>query len=86
VQELDAVMLAHFSTSLAAGAVRQQLSKPVLTAPNSAVQRMRSLIEGSMPAQHISQLQISENVFPSPSRDGGGRLIHYGWIGIEQRD
>jgi Asp/Glu/hydantoin racemase len=41
----DAVMLAHFSTSRAAADVRAVLDVPVLTAPDAAVQRMRSLVE-----------------------------------------
>jgi Asp/Glu/hydantoin racemase len=42
----DAIMLAHFSTSRAAEAVRKVVKEPVLTAPDSAVERMRSLVEG----------------------------------------
>jgi len=42
----DAVMLAHFSTSRAAAAVRQVVGVPVLTAPHAAVERMRGLVEG----------------------------------------
>ncbi|HEY1411534.1 MAG TPA: aspartate/glutamate racemase family protein [Rhodopila sp.] len=41
----DAVMLAHFSTSRAASAVRAVLDVPVLTAPDTAVERMRGLVE-----------------------------------------
>jgi len=41
----DAIMLAHFSTSRAAQAVRQVVDIPVLTAPESAVDRMRAMIE-----------------------------------------
>lgn len=44
---LDALMLAHFSTARAADAVRSVVDIPVLTAPESAVSRMRSLIEGT---------------------------------------
>lgn len=40
----DAVMLAHFSTSRAAEAVRAVLKCPVLSAPDAAVQRMRTLV------------------------------------------
>jgi Asp/Glu/hydantoin racemase len=43
---MDAVMLAHFSTSIAAGAVRGKIRPTVLTAPHSAVQRMKHFIEG----------------------------------------
>jgi Asp/Glu/hydantoin racemase len=42
----DAIMLAHFSTSRAAQAVRNVVgSTPVLTAPDAAVDRMRAMIE-----------------------------------------
>ncbi len=41
----DAIMLAHFSTSRAAEAVRRMVSVPVLTAPDAAVEKMRSLVE-----------------------------------------
>lgn len=41
----DAIMLAHFSTSRAAEAVRKVVNVPVLTAPEAAVTRMRSLVE-----------------------------------------
>jgi len=44
--ECDAIMLAHFSTSKAAAAVRKVVSVPVLTAPDAAVERMRGLVEG----------------------------------------
>jgi Asp/Glu/hydantoin racemase len=46
----DAVMLAHFSTSRAAADVRAVLDVPVLTAPDAAVQRMRSLVEANAAA------------------------------------
>ena len=42
----DAIMLAHFSTSRAAAAVRAVVDVPVLTAPEAAVERMRSLVQG----------------------------------------
>ena len=42
----DAIMLAHFSTSRAATAVRAVVDVPVLTAPDAAVERMRHLVEG----------------------------------------
>ena len=42
----DAIMLAHFSTSRAAEAVRKVVDVPVLTAPDAAVDRMRAMIEG----------------------------------------
>jgi Asp/Glu/hydantoin racemase len=41
----DAIMLAHFSTSRAAEAVRKVVDVPVLTAPHAAVMRMREMIE-----------------------------------------
>lgn len=40
----DAVMLAHFSTSRAAGAVQAKVSVPVLTAPDAAVAKLRGLV------------------------------------------
>ena len=40
----DAIMLAHFSTSRAAAAVRATVSTPVFTAPASAVARMRAIV------------------------------------------
>lgn len=42
----DAIMLAHFSTSRAAEAVRQRVSVPVLTAPHAAVRKMRAALRG----------------------------------------
>lgn len=44
--DCDAIMLAHFSTSRAAEAVRAVVTTPVLTAPDSAVDRMRALVLG----------------------------------------
>lgn len=46
LEEMDAVMLAHFSTSVAASAVAARIKAPVLTAPDSAVAHMRKLVEG----------------------------------------
>jgi Asp/Glu/hydantoin racemase len=40
----DAVLLAHFSTSRAAAAVRATVACPVLTAPGAAVERLNGLI------------------------------------------
>ncbi|WP_424814190.1 aspartate/glutamate racemase family protein [Roseococcus sp. YIM B11640] len=40
----DAIMLAHFSTSRAAEAVRAVVKVPVLTAPHAAVDRMREMV------------------------------------------
>lgn len=42
----DAIMLAHFSTSRAAVAVRAVVDVPVLSAPDAAVARMRELVKG----------------------------------------
>jgi Asp/Glu/hydantoin racemase len=42
----DAIMLAHFSTSVAAKAVRERTSIPILTAPHAAVDLMRDCVEG----------------------------------------
>lgn len=43
--DCDAIMLAHFSTSRAAEAVRAVVDVPVLTAPHAAVDRMRQMVE-----------------------------------------
>ncbi len=40
----DAVMLAQFSTSVAAAAAQAKLSVPVLTSPSSAVRKMKRLL------------------------------------------
>ncbi len=40
----DAIMLAHFSTSRAADAVRAVVDVPVLTAPHAAVEAMRAMV------------------------------------------
>lgn len=44
--DMDALMLAHFSTSRAAAAVRERLPIPVLTAPDSAVAKLRERVLG----------------------------------------
>ncbi|MCS0500795.1 aspartate/glutamate racemase family protein [Ancylobacter mangrovi] len=47
---MDAVMLAHFSTSRAAPLVRERLEVPVLTAPGAAVAKMKRLVTGAQAA------------------------------------
>jgi Asp/Glu/hydantoin racemase len=47
--QCDAIMLAHFSTSRAAPAVRALVATPVLTAPHAAVDRMRAMVDGASP-------------------------------------
>lgn len=49
LEDYDAVMLAHFSTSVAADAVAAAIRAPVLTAPGSAVTLMKSLVEIDTP-------------------------------------
>lgn len=46
----DAIMLAHFSTSRAAAAVRAAVAAPVFTAPEAAVTRMRDLVSALVPS------------------------------------
>jgi Asp/Glu/hydantoin racemase len=41
--DYDAIMLAHFSTSRAADAVRAVTDRPVLTSPDAAVEKMKRL-------------------------------------------
>ena len=45
LSDCDAIMLAHFSTSRAAEAVRAVTDRPVLTAPHAAVDRMRAMVD-----------------------------------------
>jgi aspartate/glutamate racemase len=45
--DCDAVLLAHFSTSRAAPAVRDVIRVPVMTSPDTAVEKLRRLVEGA---------------------------------------
>lgn len=44
IKRADAIMLAHFSTATAADATRQVTSTPVLTSPESAIEKMKQLV------------------------------------------
>lgn len=44
LSDCDVIMLAHFSTSRAASAVKARVSIPVLSAPDAAVELMKSLV------------------------------------------
>ena len=46
LHDVDAIMLAHFSTSRALKTVQARISIPVLTAPDAAVVRLRELVPG----------------------------------------
>jgi Asp/Glu/hydantoin racemase len=46
--DCDAIMLAHFSTARAFEQVRQQVQCPVLSAPSSAVKRLRERVLGGL--------------------------------------
>jgi Asp/Glu/hydantoin racemase len=46
LRDCDAILLAHFSTARAAAAVSAVTDRPVLTAPGSAVARLKALIAG----------------------------------------
>ena len=45
--DCDAIMLAHFSTSRAFDLTRRAVKAPLLTSPDSAVDRMRALVGNS---------------------------------------
>lgn len=45
LSDCDVILLAHFSTSLALAEVQKRTSLPVLTAPHSAVNQLRNLID-----------------------------------------
>jgi hypothetical protein len=49
----DVLMLAHFSTARAEAMVRQATDLPVLTAPGTAVDRMREMISGLAPIDDL---------------------------------
>lgn len=49
LRDHDAIMLAHFSTSRAAEAVRAAVAVPVYTAPEAAVSRMKHILEDKPP-------------------------------------
>ncbi|MGQ7844177.1 hypothetical protein ACUNV4_06860 [Granulosicoccus sp. 3-233] len=44
LEDVDVIMLAHFSTTRAAEAVRQQTRIPVLTSPDCAINKLKDLI------------------------------------------
>jgi hypothetical protein len=43
--DCDAVLLAHFSTSRAAGQVSAVIDRPVLTSPGSAVAKLKAMLD-----------------------------------------
>ena len=52
LSDCDAIMLAQFSTSRAAEAVRANTTVPVITAPHAAVEKMRRLVRSAATAQN----------------------------------
>ncbi len=46
LRDVDAIMLAHFSTSRALESVQDRVVVPILTAPDAAVARLRARLEG----------------------------------------
>ena len=54
----DAIMLAHFSTSQAADAVREVTDIPVLTSPDTAVSKMKRLLTGGSEDRAITEQQL----------------------------
>ncbi|MDX2155586.1 MAG: aspartate/glutamate racemase family protein [Hyphomicrobiaceae bacterium] len=51
--DCDAIMLAHFSTSRAAAEVSAAIRTPVLTAPDAAVDLLKSVVSGKSPGASI---------------------------------
>lgn len=55
LRDCDALMLAQFSTARASDAVARAVNCPVLTSPDSAVDRMRALVAGAQSGKPASR-------------------------------